>query len=642
MLRHIILLELVFITLYSSAAFGWNYNEHVSITKMALDRACTKVNEGKLDDLPTVDEAKRLCSAFARTCLSHMVALAGDYLIDLDSLSKEYKGTRYLYKKHVLDCRQFSTSRKLDTSLPSKSVDGIELHSGLMAAITQLKLAASNDLHFQPDAIASGVKQSWKQLSQTLANEKPLSPADAIARFALSSHYLEDAHAAGHNGVLRGRHHQDFDNAYHDDMNQLGLLLENSNGEQWYTFGDEHLDDPIFVVEFANLNHLDARSVIEEVSKQLEIKVELTRGFDASSGSNCEAVKNKIPSLQQLGKCIEANNGQGILLLSLPYSVVPGHALPSTKSIARGIVETLCRATECSDKAEIIVAGAAAPAGNAAQIGCKQGDEKDDDKLVSTELDGVKIHRCWPGRRKVRQHEEAYAEIFLRSLAGERPEVVRQLLSELEKDLPGRYFAWRSRLAGDSTLNDSPVLLKIDSTSSGYAKKELWQPGYGFASLQYDHKHSDNPILDKSALSLSVGSYCVNKLCPDVAKTWRSELRIELLDENENFLDGGEFSFTTPSLRAECIIWKAWCPGYFRNVFGGAFRIMLGTDNFWRGGDRNAYWGLGLELDLHVGRIVIFTDVDKLWHWSIPGSERESLRILVGARIGWLELGTRH
>lgn len=576
-LRDYIRLSPFLLLFVASPANSWSYNEHFRITHDAFGLACDEIKAENPKSLKSESVSAMCNHRLFKACVSHMVAISGDVLLKPEHfLEPRFRG--YLKRKgksetQKLDCSNLDSIIKMDSSAGDlMAIDGLAypLGSSYRRFIQVANHASTNTSHFMPEA-----KEKWGEYfrkSIELASKETVTLGEIFSNHAMSLHFLEDAYSAGHNGLDRGNLWQDYDQAYHDDINHTGIFLTDGISK-WHTYGDRFLDKKslVYVGEESTLKHIF--KVVSEESPEI---------FSISLSETEE---------QNLDKRFSTNLEDTIVL-----------SISKTGKGKRFF--SLCDIDSSCDKEEIILSDVDLNISNGP---CEPA------------MGNTIIYECTYSRHYVTTQAKRSLKAILSTYSGMKTD---SLIREIEMHFPSAYYALKQD-ENSYEHNTNTLLLRYSNNATGYTnngqRTNTQLSGHKFLEIMkwgasIDTKNSESSMIDETSLYWNIfghfGGY----------KSIRLENKWEVLNSKGRFLDGFDASLFTPSLRTP------------RNIVGTYAKVSVGIDNLWDSDSRNAYTGFGIGIDLHLGRKILYLEFDKLNHFRSSDSSFDSERILFGFR----------
>jgi len=623
--------------------YAFDYGEHAAISRYALVHGCEDFASREaryLQDSARKTRFELLCGEtldLAATCFGHFAAIAGDHIETVEEMVEELskKDDSEFFVSQLLDCHPFPSPamlhgtrckkpEKLATSrLPGPlqgrpillaevtKFDCRQTPAGLIHTLKSLGLALHNKNHFSPDS-----KEQWRILMNTLRawSDRARTDQEFAALSAFAMHYLEDSFAAGHSGIDRGaRYEQDYGNAYHDDFNGTGRFFDRhtvDGDSTWYGYGDAHLvSAPTFYFVPTDLDATNKEQV-SEAATQLWRTITGASPDDTylKGGYKSKEIEGAIAlSLSGAYDSGPSKSAHTIAVLSIPFY--------------DGIFQACFYVDNC-EKFEAVVT-AVSP------TGCSDVAQSSHFKLLKCDDE-----TSGPVRDAAKQTAMAMIAYWI----GER-DLGDDLTKLAEGNFPAEY---RTLMAGEADgirggINKNAAVLEFDDWESADATPTRRQASteWGFSVAQSLAAANRNSASELGWNIRSTDLLCGFKRLAPGAQTCDANRvretgfvnRWSVVDSDGYFFDSLEMAYYFGMHR--------W--GY--DVVGLSAKLTAGVDEVWRGGSRrNVYGGGGLSLDLHLGKRVIYLDVDDQWHKVRHQNSFDSVRIMLGFRVMSIDL----
>lgn len=574
--RALLILVTAGCVLSPSPVFAWLYHEHVEISRSAFQQACDNIRELVVD----TDQAGRIAAICASPetsyCYGHMVALAGDHVSHPSELVSNQQGN-YLVKAPA-DCRDLD---RIIESGPGVSFDPDDPRlEGKKLVLDKLEQWVDYGTLASANAVHF---QPWSideweaRILQATIAESTQSLHEKLAIHAFSTHMLQDSFSSGHIGIDRRKRRQDYAQAYHDDFNSTGRLLK-SKSRSWYGYGDGYLDQQTsyFVPETAGRFSLGA--LLDEIETVLDDGTEFA------------------PLLTQNPSEILFNDPGPPMVLSIQYLEFP---------------QVFCFTNTWCDKFELVVV----PRSRHALFV-----DKEFDDCISDPLSNGTFLRCAQTRANVVAASSANFEALLLALAGFDHDTITARIGQVSEYIPIRY----------TTLKPT-----------GYHQNNYETHVLGISNfLDSQDKHGEEQILNYTAWGLN----------PVFSRSGYDSFDYESLSLNllrkvpgtENSFVEVSFDFATSQCELLCggqvaFMWER--DRALRNVFAIGLKTSVGVNNLWQGREhRSAFLGLGAEIGIHLGKTLIFLDLQRRIHALDGISDKYSSVLTLGFRVSSIDL----
>jgi len=564
------LIFLVLLMLQAAQVYAWTYEEHRQIVQDAFEVICADSSNG-------TTAQRAICeSPLIRICYGHMVAIAGDHAASPEELIEP--GIRHdllRREKSGLSCRNLSFSSVLDGAVLEKlkSIDSMA-KSGLRGWWTWVSYLPNNEAHFQPTA-----RMRWYDHMDNMQQVDRRRLQSVLAHSAFASHFLQDSFAAGHSGINRGERRQDYDQAFHDDVNGHGTFFRNSNLDQWHSYGDEHLNDQSVFLTADYCSNGDRSNEIDgELETLLSARV---KELDP------RAIRNFC-------------NERGLKVLTL---------WPLDMGLGRK-----CFYMDNCDKLELIYTG---DADARAMVG-----------ECAPSASGV-IRGCLTSKEYVGQVMQLQIRALIGYLDG-KP--INTLRSEIDELIPIEYRAIEYGEGTDLFINKRSFAMTYSGWTSLDNAEAYVVPSFRNWTIGVYRANSNLSTLEDTTFSWSlmqkVSDWAGAEKLPKVIRDkGRMGLRFDIVSNDGAFLDGIEVNYGLELLRP------------LHRVLGVEAIAAVGLDDVWGGRvDRTWYYGGGLELNFHIGKNVLFLDVLSLSHNGSKIDDVSSIRAIIGWRVASLSL----
>lgn len=576
-----VVLSLVLV-LVPSHAFGWVYSEHHNITFKAYKNACQKL----LANFDLSDRQRTTLHNLCRNtnianCYAHMVATAADVAANpsyfTGSISSKYiKKESKTEEIRGIDCTDVTAFLHSDSQDPIDAYSTDRLFTANVARlIGLLDLVSVNTKHFMPQATTA-----WREkFIAGLAIDSSVERYQQIfATFAFGMHYLEDSMSAGHNGADRIRLRQDYDNAYHDDINHTGLFLRNSD-ETWHSYGDKLWKQGSFAIVTDDVSYEQMLSVNKELSN-------LTNNqFDKKGKRTIENLLSKLNSSSSTHRVISfAHDGANFKTLLSP-----------------------CYHFDSCNKTELLI---------------YRKKEQLPSRCSPIKGSTNSIYRCTATTDVVVQLASLASEILLMHLIGVSKKEKDAKMQLVESKFVSQYFTFKFRPKRETGLNKDFTLLEYSDVAICYEKekcentnvRDLRFSNWGFTIEQRTFKQAF-AILNNTSLNLNL------KRPFSVYKGLSAGVELELVNDDGQIFDGGEWFASLPSRR------------YLRNFLGFYVRTAVGINEVGRNKKRNMYASAGLGIDAHFAKYVLFAELESTRHYVFNTEESPmSANISIGVR----------
>ncbi len=551
------------------SASAWSYEEHRRLAAESFRVACDEAR-------PYTGDVKALCETDRIIeCYGHMVALAADRAdAPEEFVGAELEGQLLLRAKQGVNCRSLAPGT--DAVADDYANAGMLHQGGIRGFWTYARLLTQNASHFQPDAISK-----WKR---HLHKAKSIDTDDLqllLATHAFSSHFLQDAFSAGHNGINRDKIRQDYDHGYHDDVNATGLFLRNRAGDAWHSYGDRHLDD-------------SSRYLLTDYCR--DGAADLDDDLAALSGVRpyplAPSARTKLCELEGPAALSIADRDDSLFSLCFYWDNCP--------------------------KPELIVAS---------------NGSADEFMDACPPQHGQALLECPSTGRYVRDAMTLQIGLLLSLFEKDRPSdrSLDARIHEIRRKIPHEYRALAGRSGGEVFLNKESFLLDYSDWKPLKDRENYEQAAFRNWTFSLYQSQSDYPTLRETTLSWALmvkGSDGLGDAIPEwLRNRSRMELRFDLASDDGALLDGAEMNVGVELYRP------------FRRVFGIALNGAIGVDDAWGGHpDRNWFHGGGVEVNFHFGRNVVFLAYQALEHSNRRFEPDHSKRFFVGWRVATLSL----
>jgi len=516
-----------------------------------------------------------------QSCFSHMTATAGDIASDyIDFLGSDAED---FLKSTEEDCTDLEkiVSSDINISEPAVFTDDRLYKSTSARAVGFLNLVSNNKKHFQPQA-----EEEWLKIFSNVTDNPNINIdlIESMARYSFAMHYLEDAFAAGHNGTDRSILRQDYDNAYHDDMNHTGIILSNGS-ETWHSYGDGMLTKTSI---FAVVDKIDSNKLLHLITKANELL----------------NTKTRITSDSEIRNLVDDINTRSLKsrhFLSLPYA--------NTSELFRP-----CFYLDSCDKLEILFVVDSDPVLNSCSI-------VDETSIV--------LYECHTSKSIVVEQAARAIEAFILHRAGAPDNLVEQRKNDVLEYFADEYFPLSTAVkisAGDPPpINKEPSLASYDEKPRCYYSAQCDRENFvdlKFRSwgISYDKRNIEQQDQYYSVESLSW------MLRTPLSRYYgvSGGLKFEVIDNDEHFLDRIEGFIISPTPRSSLL----------RNFIGVYLRASLGVDDIWQGENNiNGYASASIGVDAHFGSIVGFFEYEQSRHRLFKDDEYwDTDSVIVGVR----------
>lgn len=612
--KYLLITILLNLQAFINLAYPWSYKEHATLSYEAYDLACNQL----LNSFPLKKiDILNLCKKEIIYCYSHMVATAADYIENTESLIKtKYSKNNeihdyilsddeyFLFKKNN-DCRNIENiildyevigrlhelqhlSKESDIDLLNSKYytkvselfdNGLDSFTWIERNLIEADLAAQNMSHFHPDSI-----DFWETNINKMFTSK-----DRHTKFsyhAFSMHYLQDSFSAGHFGIDRTRYHQEYGNAYHDDINEIGYFVK-SDFDDWNTYGDTHLTEPTVYILVNNVLGITPEEILIKIQQIINQK------FAADYlQENIKFIKKLI-------------NQESKETISFSTPLDRNRNSPCT------VLDT------CRQKKLL--------------FSTLKPDELKINKNCTIDRisEGIYIARCYETKYHVLRQSKRNIMLLLlseinKSIVSYTDNNTPELITEINRKFPKKYK--RLRQNDPIYLGKQPKILSfteykdIKSTSS----PTTTEPPYGYNSLGIATSCDD-----KDSFGNTCNGLIFTKTTTDIPFPVHYYIKLTQDKDKDKDIYAKDISFTYNELIGE---------RFNRNIAGIDFTVVAGIHNNENSSSYEFYCGAGLQLNFHFGRRVLFFEVDRLNSTCNESFDDLNTRFTIGLRFATIKL----
>jgi hypothetical protein len=568
--------------LLPTLARAWSYPEHFAISLAAYDQACTEL-QAKAPATAAWCRGDR-----PRLCMAHLVATAADHVGHVGRLLGPTARTSEYLVNDEMDCSQPSrwaaepgaavpvARRPADFSAVQPLVN-----PNLSRFFEYARLAAANFDHFQPKS-----RLTWEHTFEVEVLNRAATPEtldELIWQTGFALHFLQDSFSAGHNGLLREPLRQDYAQIYHDDFNSHGVMLSNAAGQEWYSYGDGRLSNS---TRYAFVGGMGGPAPDPAALLAGLAELGMAGAIDAQG----------LQAFRQ--------SGQRWLVLSAPVGKTQASA---------SLPLFVCSLADACDKQQVVLVNDAAPAAGQERPGC----QVEKSRAVPAYQD------CDDSRRPVVEATTRALKALLLHLAGQA-RADSQAAFEAAKGLVPTGYRSIVPGVGKDGLNAEPRAITLT------APLPLTQPEpLEFRDWSYASDCISSTPTGGRPCTFSFGlSRAIAPAADSVVRNLLFGLRLGMVDLNGRWLNSFDTAliYSSPDFRV------------LKNIIGVSPKLTAGTEGMFQGSRRRGYMGLGLSLDIHIGKVKLFVDYDHVAFRRSTAVEGASHRIVLGVKLGSISL----